>query len=1027
MLELKKQLDLDYCPTSLYLWQSMRTGLQVVLATSPTPVVKGHFVVGSEIRDDSGSPHTLEHLVFMGSKKYPFKGLLDVLGNVMLSNTNAWTAVDQTVYTLNTVGWESFGTLLPVYLDHVLHPTLTDSAYVTEVYHIDGDANEKGVVFSEMQGVENTSSSLITETSLRRLFSEDSPYSSNTGGLMSALRQLSNERIRQFHRDTYRPENLSVIVTGSVKPEDLIDIMQQFDDELPDRTEGHERPFIGENIRAPEANVLEVIEFPETDEEFGEMQMSWIGPSVKDIVINTALDVLGSYMTMEVAGKLEKALVDIPDPLATDVSYYTDDFLHTVVNFYLAGVPSDRLEEAERRVMEVFEQEAANFDMAFAREVVERKRNKFLLECEDNADSFADTAIINFLYGDREGQDLSDWTKDFSEFDTLLTWDTDKWVSLLRTYLIDNKRVSICGKPSAALYESLNAGKEKRINEVKSHYGESGLKMLGQKLADAVEENDRPIPDDVLASFKDPDLAKIELLETKSGRAGLAFKDHDEIAYDSDLQGLLAKDAGDKIPLYMHYEAFPSQFVTVRVYFSGQAISDTRLVPYVPLIFQSLFNLPMKMDNGEVWSPEEVMKTLKRETLESNVMIGGLNLEYLTVKLAGKFENYSKLVEWVVRALWNSVFDVERLSIILEKHLNSLADTKRDGSNVMLASIRRMLYDDKSLRKQYDNILTEEFAENALEKLKTDPQSVVNDLEKVRTALFTLDNMRILVAGGIDKIDRPVSTWSALVDASKNRAPLPNGSVLPVPRTVHLRSEKGRHPAEHAEITPVPATESSYLALVADGPSDYLAEDFAALSVAASYLQAVEGPFWRSVRGAGLAYGSYVTPHVEPGIVQFEVYRGSNSGEAILAALKTVEGVVSGATKISHRDLLGAKCSCVNSVVSSQASLSEYALIKYFDQIIRGLGSDYSKRFIEAVSKVSAEDMIAAMKKYILPVFGPDHSMAFAACHPSMVDELAKILESRGYSVTVREPVEDEDEDEDEDASDDEDDSEDED
>jgi len=35
----------------------------------------------TETNTDDGLPHTLEHLVFMGSKKYPYKGVLDVIAN----------------------------------------------------------------------------------------------------------------------------------------------------------------------------------------------------------------------------------------------------------------------------------------------------------------------------------------------------------------------------------------------------------------------------------------------------------------------------------------------------------------------------------------------------------------------------------------------------------------------------------------------------------------------------------------------------------------------------------------------------------------------------------------------------------------------------------------------------------------------------------------------------------------------------------------------------------------------------------
>lgn len=61
----------------------------------------------------------------MGSEDYPYKGVLDVLANkCFASGTNAWTDVDHTAYTLTTAGSAGFCSLLPIYMDHIFHPTL---------------------------------------------------------------------------------------------------------------------------------------------------------------------------------------------------------------------------------------------------------------------------------------------------------------------------------------------------------------------------------------------------------------------------------------------------------------------------------------------------------------------------------------------------------------------------------------------------------------------------------------------------------------------------------------------------------------------------------------------------------------------------------------------------------------------------------------------------------------------------------------------------------------------------------------
>jgi Zn-dependent M16 (insulinase) family peptidase len=49
----------------------------------------------------------------------------------------------------------------PVYLDHILYPTITASGFTTEVFHINGKGEEAGVVMSEMQGVEQNPTTVL--------------------------------------------------------------------------------------------------------------------------------------------------------------------------------------------------------------------------------------------------------------------------------------------------------------------------------------------------------------------------------------------------------------------------------------------------------------------------------------------------------------------------------------------------------------------------------------------------------------------------------------------------------------------------------------------------------------------------------------------------------------------------------------------------------------------------------------------------------------------------------------------------
>ena len=81
----------------------------------------------------------------------------------MTVSTNIDTCIDgvDTAYTIATAGSEGFLNMLPVFVDHILYPTITTAGFVTEVHHITGKGENAGVVYSEMQGRENQSGDLM--------------------------------------------------------------------------------------------------------------------------------------------------------------------------------------------------------------------------------------------------------------------------------------------------------------------------------------------------------------------------------------------------------------------------------------------------------------------------------------------------------------------------------------------------------------------------------------------------------------------------------------------------------------------------------------------------------------------------------------------------------------------------------------------------------------------------------------------------------------------------------------------------
>lgn len=72
-----------------------------------------------------------------------------------------------------------------------------------------------------MQGRENSGESRASLTLLRLLY-PNCGYSAETGGIMHNLRtSTSNIKVQNYHREFYRPENLTLIITGQVKIDDV--------------------------------------------------------------------------------------------------------------------------------------------------------------------------------------------------------------------------------------------------------------------------------------------------------------------------------------------------------------------------------------------------------------------------------------------------------------------------------------------------------------------------------------------------------------------------------------------------------------------------------------------------------------------------------------------------------------------------------------------------------------------------------------------------------------------------------------
>jgi len=89
---------------------------------------------------------------------------------------------------------------------------------------------------------------------------------------------------------------------------------------------------------------------------------------------------------------------------------------------------------------------------------------------------------------------------------------------LLR-YIIELPCVSIIGIPSSDFGNKLSEEQKKRIEKQVEDLGETGLEELSKKLELAKEKNEQPIPNEILESFKVPDVKSISFIPVSTYRS----------------------------------------------------------------------------------------------------------------------------------------------------------------------------------------------------------------------------------------------------------------------------------------------------------------------------------------------------------------------------------------------------------------------------------------------------------------------------------------------------------------------------
>ena len=193
----------------------LENGLTYYIRHNATPAGQADFYiydkVGAIQEEDLqiGLAHFLEHMAFNGTKNYPDKDMINYLESIGVkfgANLNAWTAMEQTQYMMQSVPITN-----PEIVDKVLL-ILHDWAYYISLEEEEID-NERGVIVEELR-TRNDANWRIREQMAPYLYGTTKYADRNIIGTEERLRTFTYDELRDFYHRWYNTKNQCIVIIG---------------------------------------------------------------------------------------------------------------------------------------------------------------------------------------------------------------------------------------------------------------------------------------------------------------------------------------------------------------------------------------------------------------------------------------------------------------------------------------------------------------------------------------------------------------------------------------------------------------------------------------------------------------------------------------------------------------------------------------------------------------------------------------------------------------------------------------------
>ena len=147
--------------------------------------------------------------------------------------------------------------------------------------------------------------------------------------------------------------------------------------------------------------------------------------------------------------------MEITEPKASSVSFYIEERPNCVIWNSLYSVPTKKLAEVEKEVIEVLKKTANEpLNMEYLKDCLTRTKRKVKFYADLSGSIFNGSIISDFLFGRTDGSTLKN-LQSLKGYDELEKWSDTDWRAFFSRWISDAHHISILGRPSATLVKKI--------------------------------------------------------------------------------------------------------------------------------------------------------------------------------------------------------------------------------------------------------------------------------------------------------------------------------------------------------------------------------------------------------------------------------------------------------------------------------------------------------------------------------------------------------------------------------------------